>query len=400
MRTVPMGKTPLTEETALLHVGRAGGGDCQTVNPPVQRGSTVLVDSLTTLLDHSKRCYGRQGLTTQDSLKDALCYLEHGEAAFLYPSGLAAITGTLMALLDHGDEVLVADCVYNPTRAFVTGALKRFGITARFFSPTATAEELKSLIGPTTRLIVLEAPGSLTFDMMDIPAVAAMARAMGVMTMIDNSWSAGVTFKPLDHGVDVSIQALTKYAGGHSDVFMGCAVARGAAVARLRSSYIETGWSVSPDDAYQILRGLRTLPTRLARHGENALIVAKWLAEQPVVQRVLCPALPSDPGHSLWQRDFTGHCGLFGVVLQPASEAQIETLLKNLHLFGLGYSWGGFESLAIYSTPQLESRAQPEDFGGPLIRLHIGLEDPDDLIADLKTALERAYASKAAVAAE
>lgn len=395
----PHSECPFSEDTALLHVGRTAAGGFQTVNPPIQRGSTVLVDSISALLDHSKRCYGRQGLTTQDALKEGLCLLEQGEAAFLYPSGLAAITGAMTALLNAGDEVLVADCVYNPTRAFVTGTLKRFGITARFFSSTATASELKAMIGPQTRLIVLESPGSLTFDMMDIPAIAAMARDVGVLTMIDNSWSAGVLFKPLEHGVDISVQALTKYVGGHSDVFMGAAVARGAAAERLQSSYIETGWAVSPDDAYQMLRGLRTLPTRMARHGVGALIVAQWLERQPMVQRVLCPALPSDPGHGLWLRDFTGLCGLFGVVLQPGTPQAVDTLLQSLHLFGLGYSWGGFESLVISSDPQLDARANPPRYAGPLIRLHIGLEEPQDLIADLDAGLRLAYPSFASKAA-
>ena len=381
-------RSSVEEQTRLIH----GDSPCDTLQrtpgPPIQRGSTVLLPSCEAVYDPSKVTYGRVGLSTQRALRDALRDLEHADEAFIYPSGLAAITGTLLALLSAGDEVLVCDTVYNPTRRFLAGTLARLGVRAHYFDPAADAEAVRALITPATRVIFLESPGSLTFEMQDVPAIAAMAKEEGVLTVIDNTWSAGVLFKPLDHGVDVSIQSLTKYVCGHSDVFMGLAAAKGDAVGLLATSNYETGWAVSPDDAYMALRGLRTLHTRLAQHGAAALAVAQWLEKQPEIHSVMCPALPGDPGHAIWKRDFTGMCGLIGAVLQPASENEIARALESLTLFGLGYSWGGFESLAIPSDPQIKARACKLDYPGPLLRLHIGLESADDLIADLRNGLD------------
>ena len=380
-------KLNLGEPTCLIHEG----SDCElpdrTPSPPVQRGSTVLLKTCADAYDASKVSYGRSGLATHGILRDALCHLEHAEEAFLYPSGLAAITGVLSALLSAGDDVLACDTVYKPTRAYLNGTMTRFGVTTRYFDARADVQTIRSMIRPETKVIVLESPGSLTFEMVDIPAIAALARELGILTVVDNTWSAGVLFKPLDHGVDVSIQSLTKYVCGHSDVFMGLAAVRGRAVELLAKSHYETGWAVSPDDAYMALRGLRTLHTRLRQHGEAALDVAQWLKTRPEVATVMCPALPDDPGHSVWKRDFSGLCGLIGVVLRPVSEAAVTRMVEKLSLFGLGYSWGGYESLVIPSDPQIRLRDRNRDYPGPVLRLHIGLEVVGDLIADLQQAL-------------
>lgn len=359
-----------------------------TVGPPIQRGSTVLLADSAALKDYGRISYGRQGLASHATLQDALAEMEGAAHVALYPSGLAAVTGALLAVLRTGDDLLVADSVYRPTRRFCDTTLKRFGVTTRYFEPSLSADQVLALAGPDTRLIMLESPGSLTMDMQDIPAIARAAKARGILTAIDNTWGAGLLFKPLEHGVDISIQALTKYVGGHSDVFMGSAAAVDEAVCRqLEAGQLEIGWAVSPDDAYAMLRGLRTLGPRLDRHGASGLEIAAWLQAQPQVLRVLHPALPGAPGHDLWTRDFTGACGLFSFVLKPAPPAAVDAFLDALTLFGLGYSWGGFESLAIPGDPQLTCRTKPPALGGPLVRVHIGLEAPADLIADLAQAL-------------
>jgi cystathionine beta-lyase len=294
-----------------------------------------------------------------------------------------------------GDEILVTDGVYRPTRRFCDRVLRRFGVEARYHPPDATAQAVIDSASENCRLIVLESPASLTFEMQDVGAIAALAQARGILTLIDNTWAAGLLFKPLDHGVDVSVQALTKYVGGHSDVFMGSAASRSSETgAALDRAIIDFGWAVTGDDAYEMLRGLRTLPTRLARHGASGLEVAEWLACQPEVLRIVHPALPGAPGHELWRRDFSGAAGLFGVILRPASDPAVARLLDALELFGLGFSWGGFESLATYCGPQLANRASPPSLEGPLIRFSIGLEDPADLIADLRRGLD-AFAARA-----
>lgn len=376
------------EQTRLIHGDSPCNALQRTPGPPIQRGSTVLLPSCEALYDGGKVTYGRVGLSTQRTLRDALRTLENADEAFLYPSGLTAITGTLLALLSSGDEVLACDTVYNPTRRFLAGTLARYGVRARYYDPAEGAEKIRAMITPATRVIFLESPGSLTFEMQDIPAIAAMAKEAGVLTVIDNTWAAGVLFKPLDHGVDVSIQSLTKYVCGHSDVFMGVAAAKGAAADLLAHSSYETGWAVSPDDAYMAIRGLRTLHTRLAHHGAAALRVAEWLEAQPEVHSVMCPALPSDPGHAIWKRDFTGICGLIGAILEPASDAAVAHMVEQLELFGLGFSWGGYESLAIPCDPQLKARTHKLSYPGPLLRLHIGLESVDDLILDLRQGLD------------
>jgi cystathionine beta-lyase len=380
------------EATRLIRAGAASDEALsRTVGPPIQRGSTVLLPDAASLYDGSQNTYGRHGLAPHVALAEALGTLEGAVHVQLYSSGLAALTGAMLAVLKAGDEVLAADCVYAPTRRFCDGVLKRFGVTTRYFPASAGPEAVMALAGPATRLIVLESPGSLTFEVQDVPAIARAARARDILTLIDNTYGAGLLFKPLAHGVDLSVQALTKYVGGHSDLFMGsCAVADARLATQLKVAVRDTGWSVSPDDAYGMLRGLRTLETRLARHGASGLAVARWLADQPEVARVLHPALPGSPGHAVFARDFAGPNGLFGLELRPAPEAAVHAFLDALTLFGLGFSWGGFESLAIHCDPQLRiaRSAEPWTAAGPIVRLHVGLEDPADLIDDLRRGLD------------
>ena len=378
----------MDEETRLIRAGHVDKLPAQTVSPPIQRGSTVLLPNAKALYDGTLG-YGRAWLAAQFALMEALCELEAAKAVQLYPSGLAAMTASIMAVLKAGDHLLVVDSVYRPVRYFCDKVLLRFGVAVDYYDPNLNADGLLALANPATRLIVLESPGSLSFEMQDVPAIAAAARARGVLTLVDNTWGAGRLFKPLAHGADISVQALTKYVCGHSDVFMGSAAANDPKLAAaLEASVMDHGWAVSGEDAYQALRGLRTLATRLDRHGESGLAVARWLADQSEVLRVLHPALPGAPGHAIWARDFSGACGLFGFVLQPGSPAKVEAFLDALKLFGLGFSWGGFESLAISCDHQLKMRSLAPDFGGPLMRLHVGLENVDDLIADLRQALD------------
>ncbi len=371
--------------TEVLHAAAQGP---RTVGPPIERGSTVIMNSAEALYDDALLTYGRSGLSTQKTLCEALAELEGARHVSLFPSGLAAVTGALLAVLKAGDEVLASDAVYKPTRRFLDHVLSRYGVATRYYAADLSAANLVAMAGPSTRLIVLESPGSLTFEMQDAPAIAALARARGILTLMDNTWAAGYWFKPLACGVDLSVQALTKYVGGHSDVFMGSAACLDPALAKaLDASIWDIGWAVSPDDAYQVLRGLRTLPTRLERHYASGLEVATWLQVQPQVAEVLHPALPGARGYDLWRRDYGGAAGLFGVVLKPVAPDAVIALLDRLRLFRLGFSWGGFESLALHAGAQLEVREHLERLSGPLLRLSIGLEDPADLIADLAQAL-------------
>jgi len=383
----------MDEKTRLIRAGAAPEHCVKTVGPPIQRGSTVLLPDTQALYDHDQHVtYGRQGLATQAALQDALATLEHAVGVALYPSGLAALTGALLAVLQAGDEVLVADSIYLPTRRFCDQVLKRFGVGVSYFDPCQPPEALVGEASAATRLILMESPGSLTMEMQDMDRVAELARARGILTACDNTWGAGLLYKPLEHGIDLSIQSLTKYVGGHSDVFMGSAAARDPALVRkLGDGLLHLGWSVGPEDAYLMLRGLRTLPARLAAQGAAGVQAAEWLALQPEVQALYHPAVPGCPGHELWRRDFSGAAGLFTFALKPAPGAPVAAFLDALKLFGLGFSWGGFESLAILADPQLPPRRFQRDYGGPLIRLHVGLEAVEDLIDDLRQALD-AYA--------
>jgi cystathionine beta-lyase len=376
------------DDTRLLHAGHPPEELLRTVGPPIQKGSTVLLPNAAALYDDAQPTYGRAGLASHAALTDALAALENATAVALFPSGLAALAGAMLAVLKAGDEVLVTDAIYKPTRRFCDRVLTRYGVGVTYYPPRASAADLMALCGPATRLIVIESPGSLTMEMADVPAIAAAARGRDVLTLVDNTWAAGLCFRPLDHGVDLSVQALTKYVGGHSDVFMGSAATADRAVAAaLGRAVLDFGWAVSPEDAYMMLRGLRTLPTRLARHHQSALAVAGWLAGHPAVGQILYPALDGAPDHEIWRRDFTGAAGLFSFVLKGRDAAGKDRFLDALRLFGLGFSWGGFESLALDCDPQFGVRAARPRYEGPLIRLSIGLEDPADLIADLDAAL-------------
>jgi cystathionine beta-lyase len=374
----------------LVHPPRPGAQPTATVNPLIQKGSTVLLPDARALYDDDAFVtYGRSGLASHEALKSALCDLERAEAVELYPSGVAAVAGALLAVLEAGDELLMTDAAYKPTRRFCDRTLARFGVSTRYYDPTLSLDEVEALMGPRTRLIFLESPGSLSFEMQDVPALATIARRRGILSLMDNTWGAGHVLKPLDLGVDISIQALTKYVGGHSDSFMGSAAARDPDIAaRLKAGVTDLGWSVAAEDAYAMLRGLRTLDVRLRRHEATGLALASWLEARPEVLQVLNPALPGAPGHDLWKRDYSGACGLFALVLKPAQAGAAAAFLDALQVFGLGFSWGGFESLAIDCDPQLKVRQFRRDYGGALIRLHAGLEDAEDLIADLEAGLE------------
>ncbi|MFN9849250.1 MAG: cystathionine beta-lyase [Alphaproteobacteria bacterium] len=383
----------MSDETRLIRAGALSGPLAKTVGPPIQKGSTVLLPTAASLYDDDNYVtYGRSGLSAQASLRAALAELEGASGVTLYPSGMAAIAGALLAVLKAGDEILVVDSVYKPVRRFCDHVLRRFGVKVTYYDPLSSPEDLVAGASEAVRLIFLETPGSLTFEMQDLPRIAELARARGILTATDNTWGAGLLFKPLEHGIDISIQALTKYVCGHSDTFMGSAAAREPRLARLLDEGVTNmGWAVSGEDAYAMLRGLRTLPVRLARHGESGLDIARWLQTQPEVAALYHPALPAFPGHAIWSRDFKGACGLFSFALNPAPDAAVDAFLDALKLFGLGFSWGGFESLAISCAPQLKVRNFAKDYGGPLVRLHIGLEDPEELKADLRAGLD-AYA--------
>lgn len=380
----------MDEETRLIRAGATPAKLAKTVGPPIQKGSTVLLPHAAALYDDdSHLTYGRGGLAAQEALKSALAEMEGAAGVSLYPSGLAALTGAMLAVLKAGDEVLVGDNVYKPTRRFCDQVLARFGVGVRYFDPRQSPEAIVGAATGATRLIVLESPGSLTFELQDLAAIASLAKARGILTLADNTWGAGYLFKPLAHGIDLSVQALTKYVGGHSDVFMGSAATADPGLSEvLENSVHDLGWATAPEDAYQMLRGLRTLPTRLKQQGESGLTVAAWLRDQPEVVQILHPALPGAADHDLWARDYAGCCGLFGFVLREAPEKAVHAFLDELDLFGLGFSWGGFESLAISCDPQLLRRKHRPKFAGPLMRLHIGLESPDDLIVDLRRGLD------------
>ena len=360
----------------------------RAVNPPVTRATTLLNARAADLRDDTLGpVYGIEGLEAHRALAEALADMEGAHAVELVPTGLAAVTVALLALVRPGDEILATDACYGPTRRFLDRRLPRFGVTTRYHAPRATSGEIAAMIGDKTRVLFMESPGTATFEVQDVPGLAALARDRGLVSVVDNTWAAGLLFRPLAHGADISVQALSKYVGGHSDVFGGAIACRTADTARAVATTIEDlGLFVSPDDAWLMLRGLRTLPVRVAEHGRNALRVAEWLQDRPEVARVLYPPLPSSPDHDLWKRDFRGGSGLMGVVLKGATAAQAEAFLDALRLFGLGFSWGGFESLATFENAQLAVRTAPPAFDGALIRLHIGLEAPEDLIADLDQA--------------
>lgn len=376
-------------ETRIVRAGRGSVGEHGPVNPAIQRGSTVLLPD-TSALYGDGRTYGLDGFAVHDALSAALADLVGAADAVLAPSGLAACTLALLACTGAGGEVLVTDSVYGPTRRFCDGMLARFGVRTRYYDPRVGAG-IAGLFNDDTQSLFMESPGSLTMDVQDVPALAAAARAAGVATIIDDTWSAGVLFNPLDHGVDISVQALTKYQAGHADVLMGALLSRDPArIEAIRKTVKELGLGVgAAEDAYLALRGLRTMPLRLEHQAQSALAVAHWLATRAEVAQVLHPALPSHPDYALFARDFKGASGCFSVVLKPASTTQVAAMLDGLRLFGLGFSWGGYESLIVICDPQIRRTATRWRADGPLLRLSVGLEHPDDLIADLAEGFTR-----------
>ncbi|QYJ00267.1 cystathionine beta-lyase [Thalassovita mediterranea] len=369
--------------TRLIH-NRKGNPERRTVNPPVERASTVLLPDRQSLYGGGTG-YGRMGLSVHRELEAALCELEGGKYARLTPSGLSACAVAIASVVKAGDHVLLSDSVYGPTRRFCEKRLPTMGISAARFNPR-DPEALKAAITPETRLIVLESPGSLTFEISDTPAIVEIARKTSITTVMDNTWGAGVFHRPLDLGVDISLQALTKYVVGHADAFGGAVVTNDKKHAVAIEALTEDwGISLGPDDAYAALRGTRTLGTRLKAHEASALEIANWLDTQDDVSLVIHPALPNHPDHEIWKRDFSGSCGLFGFLLDAPEDAHVDAFLSALKLFKMGFSWGGFESLIIPCDEQLTRL--PEDWTqarqGRLVRLHAGLEDPADLVADL-----------------
>ena len=364
------------------------------VNPPVYHASTVLYRSAADYVAHRSRYrYGRRGTPTTEALELALQELEGPQCAgvALLPSGLAAISAALLSAVRAGNHVLITDSAYSPTRTFCDQILTRFGVTTSYYDPLAGAG-IAALMRENTRVVYLESPGSLSFEMQDVAAIAGAAHARGALVLMDNTWASPIYFRPLDHGVDLAIQAGTKYIGGHSDLMLGTVSANARTVRDLKTMVAVNGWCVGPDDVYLGMRGLRTLAVRLDRHYESGLAVARWLEGRPEIIRLLHPAMPSHPGHALWQRDFAGASGLFSVVLKPVPEKAVYAFLDSLELFGIGPSWGGYESLATPFNCAPARTATRWEPGGPTVRFHIGLEAVEDLIVDL----ERGFAALAA----
>ncbi|MGD9536038.1 MAG: cystathionine beta-lyase [Alphaproteobacteria bacterium] len=382
-------------DTRLSVLGRDPFAHHGIVNPPVYHASTVLFPTVKALKDPGARApgkvyYGRYGTPTTFALEEAIAGIEGGHRTVVVGSGKAAVVCALLAFLKTGDHFLMVDSAYQPSRHFADSYLARFGIEMTFYDPLIEPADLVRLIRPNTRVLFLESPGSLTFEVQDVPALAKAGKQAGLTVMIDNTWASPLYFDPFAHGCDVSIQAGTKYVVGHSDAMLGLITGTEESYPAIRRAFEELGFSAGPDDVYLALRGLRTLSVRLRRHQEVATELATWLRARPEVERVLYPALPGDPGHAIWKRDFKGASGLFGVVLKPVPADAVAAMLDGLALFGMGYSWGGYESLIIPTEPHL-LRADPSrlDPRYPMLRIHAGLEDPADLIADLDAGFAR-----------
>ena len=378
--------------TQLAHAGNDPRDYYGFVNPPVVHASTVLFPDAATMASRSQKyTYGTRGTPTTDALAAAIDSLEGSAGTIIVPSGLAAVTVPLLAFLAAGDHVLIVDSVYAPTRHFADTMLKRLGVEVEYYDPHVGAG-IAALMKPNTKVVFTESPASNTFEVQDIPAIAKAAHAGGAVVMMDNTWATPLYFKPLDHGVDVSIHAATKYPAGHSDVLLGTVSANAACWERLHEGFLTLGACAAPDDVYQVLRGLRTMGVRLERHEQSALEIARWLETQPGVARVLHPGLESHPDHPLWKRDFSGASGIFSVVLAGGGQKQAHAFLDALEVFGLGYSWGGYESLAVhvYLGDRVIAKGPYE---GPLIRLQIGLENVEDIKADIARGLKAASAA-------
>lgn len=393
MTRIPGKQTNHGINTRLAHAGYDPADYHGFVNPPVVHASTVLFPDAASMTARSQKyVYGTHGTTTTDALCAAIDELEGSAATILLPSGLAAVTVPLLAFLEAGDHALIVDSVYFPTRRFANGMLKRLGVSADYYDPSIGAG-ITALMKPNTKVVFTESPGSNTFEMQDIPAISTAAHEHGAIVMMDNTWATPLFFRPLDHGVDISIHAATKYPSGHSDVLMGTVSANARCAERLMEANLELGLCVGGDDAYQILRGLRTMGVRLERHQDSALKLAQWLDTDSRVAQVLHPALPSFPGHDLWKRDFCGSSGIFSIVLSGGGVKQAHAFLNALKIFGLGYSWGGYESLAVHVSVADRMIAKG-NYAGPILRLQIGLEDAEDLQADIESGLAAAASAK------
>ncbi|RJQ64986.1 MAG: cystathionine beta-lyase [Desulfobacteraceae bacterium] len=386
----------MKDETRMVHSGRNPAQHQGIVNPPVYRASTILYPTLEQFkrryegdAKYRKIRYGAYGLPTTYALADTVAELEGGCGAAVTSSGLAAVTLAITAFVKQGDHVLMVDSVYSPTRQFCDSVLKRFGVQTTYYDPSIGGRIADS-IRPETRLVFTESPGSLTFEVQDIPAISAAAHKRGVLVLMDNTWGTPLFFKPFEHGVDVSIQAGTKYIAGHSDLVIGIITAKTEDLFRkIKDATMGFGDIAGPEDCYLALRGLRSMGARLHRQQESALAVTRWMQNRPEVKRVLYPPLPEDPGHLLWKRDFTGACSLFGVILRTDSEEAIARMLDQYRYFKIGASWGGYESLVMPANPEKIRTEIPWSEKGYMLRFHIGLEDVDDLIADLQDGFDR-----------
>lgn len=385
--------TKKKQDTLIVTAGRDPEANFGIVNPPVYHASTVLYPTLEAVKTRAQPVtYGRRGTPTTFALQDAIAELEGGYKTALTSSGLSAVSTALLAFLQSGDHLLMVDSVYQPSRHFCDSVLERYGVDVEYYDPLMGAE-IEKLVRPETKVIFTESPGSVTFEVQDLPAIAEVAHRSGITVMIDNTWASPLYFKPFEHGADVSIQAVTKYLCGHSDVMMGSITTSEAAWTKLMDTHGAVGQCAAPDDVYLVLRGIRTLSTRLERHMKTGIALAEWLEKRPEVTRVLHPALPGCPGHDIWKRDFTGACGLFSIELERCSEKALAAFLDGLELFGMGYSWGGFESLVIPQYPKKMRTATEWTGDGQILRFHAGLEDIDDLIADLEAGFERLHAA-------
>ncbi|HEY4856795.1 MAG TPA: cystathionine beta-lyase [Xanthobacteraceae bacterium] len=388
-------------DTVLEHTGRDPTNNFGIVNPPVYHASTILFPSLEALLEtridrasgaFEGITYGREGTPTTRAFEQAITDLEGGYRAVTLPCGLGAIATSLMAFLKAGDHLLMPDQLYGPARQFCDDVLAKFGVEVTYYDGTIGAG-IAGLMKPNTSVVYLESPGSLTFEVQDVPAIARVARHHGAKVLMDNTWASPIFFHPLAHGVDVVIHAATKYISGHSDLMLGVAVCNAASFVPVKKTASTAGYCGGPDDVYMALRGLRTLGIRMRRHHESAMAIAAWLQQRPEVHRVYCPALPDSPGYAIWKRDFLGASGLFGFTLKPFSDSAFAAFLDHTDLFKLGYSWGGYESLMVPTYPAtLRSRTR-WDAPGPSVRIHVGLENVDDLIRDLEQAFARLHAA-------
>jgi cysteine-S-conjugate beta-lyase len=377
---------PLGLATQAAHLGRAPGRQQGAVNPALQRGSTVVAAHPDDLYRPGAVTYGREGFQIHRDLEDALSGLEGAAGAVLAPSGLGACTLALLTVARAGKRILVSDSIYGPTRRFCDSVLARMGVETIYYPPRIGAG-INALLDAGVNAVMMESPGSMTLEIQDVPAIVKAAQTVNAATLIDNTYSAGLVFQPFAHGVDLSIQAATKYQAGHADAFMGAVLSANPAWDKqVRATAKTLGLAVSAEDAALTLRGLRTLPLRFARQSDSALTMARWLQTRPEVFQVLHPGLDSHPDHALWRRDFSGAAGLFSIVLQPEMADRLEALLTRMRLFALGFSWGGYESLILPCDPQITRTSAPWRAPGPLLRLSIGLEDPADLIGDLDQA--------------